>query len=80
MTACGFSALHRIRQGSNAMGVCKREHNLEELLSDPVVVTVLLNSRITPDHLQVLLRNARERLAKARAASETSHAPVASPH
>jgi len=52
------------------MGYCKREPHLEELLSDPVLVTVLLNSRITPEHVRVLLRDARERLAKARAASE----------
>jgi len=58
-------------RGSNAMGG-KREPHLEELLTDPVMVTMLRHSRITPEHVRVLLRETRERLAKARAASGLS--------
>ena len=57
------------------MGISEHEPNLEELLSDPVLVTVLLNARTTPDHVRVLLRDARERLAKASATNTSDHAP-----
>ena len=60
------------------MGVCRREPTIEEILSDPVMVTTLQHSRRTADDARALLNGARERLAKASAASETNHVSVAS--
>jgi hypothetical protein len=49
------------------MGVCKREPTIEELLSDPVMVTMLQHSRTTADDVRALLNRARERQAKVKA-------------
>jgi hypothetical protein len=58
-----------LRMGvSITMYISKPEPTIEELLSDPVMVTVLHHFRTTPDDLRGLLRDARERLAKATAA------------
>ena len=46
----------------------KREPTIEELLADPVMVTMLQHSRTTADDVRALLNRARERLAKASAA------------
>jgi len=43
------------------MGVSKREPTIEELLSDPMMVTVLQHARKTPDELRAMLRDVRER-------------------
>ena len=59
------------------MYISKREPAIEELLSDPVMVTMLQHSRTTADDVRALLNGVRERLAKASAA-DTSHASVAS--
>jgi len=56
------------------MGLCKREPTIEELLSDPVMVTMLQHSRTTADDVRGLVRDARERLAKAKA--EDSEQPA----
>jgi hypothetical protein len=53
------------------------EPTIEELLSDPVMLTMLQRSRTTADDVRALLSRARERLTKASAA-DTSHASVAS--
>ena len=50
------------------MYISKREPTIEELLSDPVMVTMLQHSRTTADDVRALLNRARERLAKASAA------------
>jgi hypothetical protein len=69
-TVPGFPAL-LLRVGVTiAMYISKPEPPIEELLSDPVMVTVLQHSRTTADDLRALMRNARERLAKARVASD----------
>jgi hypothetical protein len=49
------------------MNVSKREPTFEELLSDPVMVTVLQHARTTAEDMRALLNRARERLAKAAA-------------
>jgi len=59
------------------MYIRKPEPTVEELLSDPVMVTMLQHSRTTADDVRALLNRARERLTKASAA-DTSHASVAS--
>jgi len=59
------------------MYIKKPEPTIEELLSDPVMVTMLQHSRTTGDDVRALLNRARERLTKASAA-DTSHASVAS--
>jgi hypothetical protein len=59
------------------MYISKREPTIEELLADPVMLTMLQHSRTTGDDVRALLNRARERLAKASAA-DTSHASVAS--
>ena len=59
------------------MYIRKPEPAIEELLSDPVMVTMLQHSRTTADDVRALLNRARERLTKASAA-DTSHASVAS--
>ena len=59
------------------MYISKREPTIEELLADPVMVTMLQHSRTTADDVRALLNRARERLTKASAA-DTSHASVAS--
>ena len=50
------------------MYIRKPEPTVEELLSDPVMVTMLQHSRTTADDVRALLNRARERLAKASAA------------
>ena len=52
------------------MGITKREATLDELLSDPLMATVLQHARTTPDDVRAMMRDARERLA--RAASPTA--------
>ena len=47
------------------MYISKREPTIEELLADPVMVTMLQHSRTTADDVRALLNRARERLAKA---------------
>jgi hypothetical protein len=59
------------------MYISKREPTIEELLADPVMLTMLQHSRTTADDVRALLKGARERLAKASAA-DTSDASVAS--
>ncbi len=59
------------------MYISKREPTIEELLADPVMVTMLQHSRATANDVRALLNRARERLTKASAA-DTSHASVAS--
>ena len=49
------------------MGFCKREPTIDELLSDPMMVTVLQCSRTTVDDARAMLRDARKRLATAEA-------------
>ena len=49
------------------MGVPKREPTLDELLSDPLMTTVLQHARTTPDDVRALLRGARDRLVTAKA-------------
>ena len=58
------------------MYISKREPTIEELLVDPVMLTMLQRSRTTADDVRALLNGVRERLAKASAA-DTSHASVA---
>ena len=47
------------------MGITKREATLDELLSDPLMATVLQHARTTPDDVRAMMRDARERLARA---------------
>ena len=47
------------------MGITKREPTIEELLCDPMMVTVLRHARKTPDDVRAMLRDARDRVAKA---------------
>lgn len=50
-----------------------REPTIDELLSDPMMGTVLQHARTTADDLRSLMSEARERLAKAtQASSHTS--------
>ena len=42
----------------------KREPNLDELLADPMMATVLHYANTTPEALRALMRDARERLAR----------------
>jgi hypothetical protein len=56
------------------MYICKHEPAIEELLADPVMVTMMQHSHTTPEDLRYLVRNARERLAKAKA--EDSEQPT----
>jgi hypothetical protein len=49
------------------MGITKHEATLDELLSDPLMATVLQHARTTPDDVRAMMRDARERLATARA-------------
>ena len=58
------------------MGATKREATIEELLSDPLIVPVLQHYGTTAQAVRAIMRDARERLAKARAISETSELPV----
>ena len=59
------------------MYIRKREPTIEELLADPVMLTMLEHSRTTADDVRALLDGVRERLAKASVA-DTSHASMAS--
>ena len=43
----------------------RREPTLEDLLSDPVMATLLEHVRQTPDDLRAMMRDARERVARA---------------
>ena len=52
------------------MGTSQREPTLEELLSDPVMATLLESARRSPDDLRAMMREARERVAKASEPSE----------
>src|SRR6266404_608118 len=64
----GFPAL-LLRVGvSITMYISKREPTIEELLSDPVMLTMLQHSGTTADDVRARLNRARERLAKASAA------------
>jgi hypothetical protein len=57
-----------LRVGVNiTMNISEREPTFEELLSDPVMVTVLQHARTTAEDMRALLNRARERLAKAAA-------------
>jgi hypothetical protein len=58
--------LHRAG-ASVTMYISKREPTIEELLADPVMLIMLRHSRTTAEDLRGLVRNARERLAKAKA-------------
>ena len=49
------------------MDGAKGEPTIEELLSDPVMAVVLRHSRTTRGEVRALLRNTRERLARAKA-------------
>ena len=59
------------------MCISKGEPTIEELLADPVMLTMLQHSRTTADDVRALLNGVSERLAKASAA-DTTHASVAS--
>ena len=56
------------------MYISKREPTIEELLADPVMLTMLQHSRTTADDVRGLVRDARERLAKAK--TEDSEQPT----
>jgi hypothetical protein len=47
------------------MGTTKREATIDELLADPMMVTVLQYSRTTANEVRALMRDARRRLAQA---------------
>jgi hypothetical protein len=49
------------------MYISKCEPTIEELLADPVMLTMLEHSRTTADDVRALLNGVRERLAKAKA-------------
>ena len=51
--------------GTNAMGTNKREPTLEDLLSDPVMATLLEHAQQTPDDMRAMMRDAWDRLARA---------------
>ena len=57
------------------MYISKREPTIEELLADPVMLTMLQHSRTTADDVRALLNRARERLAKASAADTSELTP-----
>jgi hypothetical protein len=46
------------------MGTNKREATLEDLLSDPVMATLLEHARRTPDDIRAMMRDVRERVAR----------------
>jgi hypothetical protein len=48
------------------MSVDKRKHGIENLQSDPLMMIVLRHARKTSDDVRAMLRNARNRAAKAR--------------
>ena len=56
------------------MGITKREATLDELLSDPLMATVLQHARTTSDDVRAMMRDARERLATAKAAEASDDA------
>ena len=67
----GFPAL-LLRVGvSITMYISKREPTIEELLADPVMLTMLQHSRTTADDVRVMLRDARVRVAMASESHET---------
>jgi hypothetical protein len=53
------------------MYICKHEPTVEELLDDPVMVTMLQHSRTTADDVRTMLHDARVRVAKASESDET---------
>ena len=53
------------------MGTNKREPTLEDLLSDPVMATLLEHARQTPDDMRAMMRDARERVASASEPGDT---------
>jgi hypothetical protein len=53
------------------MYISKREPTIEELLADPVMLTMLQHSRTTADDVRVMLRDARVRVAMASESDET---------
>jgi len=57
------------------MYISKRAPTIEELLADPVMLTMLQHSRTTADDVRALLNRASERLTKASAA-DTSQLPA----
>ena len=70
-TVPGFLAL-LLRIGvSVTMYISKREPTIEELLADPVMLTMLQHSRTTADDVRVMLRDARVRVAMASESDET---------
>src|SRR5260370_28706821 len=72
----GFLAL-LLRVGvSINMYIRKPEPTVEELLSDPVMVTMLQHSRTTADDVRALLNRTRERPTKASAADASELPPV----
>jgi hypothetical protein len=52
------------------MATNKREPTLEDLLSDPVMATLLEHAQQTPDDMRAMMRDARERVARAGEPSE----------
>jgi hypothetical protein len=46
------------------MGTNKREPTLEDLLSDPVMATLLEHARKTPDDLRAMMRDVGQRVAR----------------
>jgi hypothetical protein len=57
------------------MGNNKREPTLEDLLSDPVMATLLEHAKQTPDDMRAMMRDAQERVAKASEPSDTGEEP-----
>jgi len=48
------------------MGIAKCEPKLDDLLSDPMMATVLQHARTTADDVRSIMRDARERMASAK--------------
>jgi hypothetical protein len=53
------------------MGTNKREPTLEDLLSDPVMATLLEHAKQSPDDIRAMMRDALERVGKATEPSGT---------
>ncbi len=58
------------------MYISKREPTIEELLADPVMLTMLQHSGTTADDVRALLNRVRERLTKASAADASELSAV----
>jgi hypothetical protein len=54
------------------MGTNKREPTLQDLLSDPVMATLLEHAQQTPDDMRAMMRDVRERVTKASEPSGTA--------